>query len=67
MPRLNQRGPGGQGPKTGRRIGRCNNYGANLKNQNETPGDNQTENKQEILHGRGFRLGEHSLIVYNTS
>ena len=29
MPGLNQTGPMGQGPMTGRRMGRCTNYGAN--------------------------------------
>ena len=58
MPGFNQRGPMGQGPMTGRRMGRCTNYGANLKNQTETPDDNQTENNPEILQGRGFGLGQ---------
>ena len=29
MPGLNQKGPMGQGPMTGRRMGRCTNFGAN--------------------------------------
>ncbi len=36
MPGFNQKGPEGQGPMTGRRMGRCTNYGAALlKNQSE--------------------------------
>lgn len=29
MPGFNQRGPDGQGPMTGRRMGRCTNFGHN--------------------------------------
>jgi hypothetical protein len=31
MPGFNQKGPMGDGPMTGRRLGRCTNYGAKLK------------------------------------
>jgi len=33
MPGFNQTGPEGQGSMTGRRMGRCTNYGRNLKKQ----------------------------------
>jgi hypothetical protein len=33
MPRFDQTGPMGQGSMTGRRMGRCTNNGANVKNQ----------------------------------
>jgi hypothetical protein len=57
MPGFNQRGPEGQGPMTGRRIGRCTNYGANPKNQNITPYDNQVGEQTENSQGRGFGFG----------
>ena len=57
MPGFNQRGPEGQGPMTGRRMGRCTNYGANTKNQNVTPSDNVIEDQPEKMVGRGFGFG----------
>jgi len=33
MPGFNQTGPEGRGSMTGRRMGRCTNYGRNLKKQ----------------------------------
>lgn len=57
MPGFDQTGPVGQGPMTGRRMGRCANYGASLKNQNATPSDNQTEGQPENFPGRGFGFG----------
>ena len=52
MPGFNQTGPNGQGPMTGRRMGRCTNFGASLKNQsativNENPNENNPENVQD--------------------
>ena len=57
MPGFNQRGPEGQSPMTGRRMGRCTNYGANMKNQNATPYDNLTREQTENFQGRGFGFG----------
>ena len=31
MPGLNRKGPEGQGPMTGRKMGRCTNFGAAIK------------------------------------
>ncbi len=56
MPGLNQKGPEGQGPMTGRRMGRCTNFGANLKNQNITPSA-QIEDQPENFPGKGLGLG----------
>jgi hypothetical protein len=57
MPGFNQKGPMGQGPMTGRRMGRCTNFGANPKDQsipeNETPDTTNPDN----LAGRGMGLG----------
>jgi len=57
MPGFNRTGPVGQGPMTGRRMGCCTNYGANLKNQNNTSSDSQTEENSENYSTRGFGLG----------
>lgn len=57
MPGFNQKGPMGQGPMTGRKMGRCTNFGANLKDQsipeNETPDVTNPDN----LMGRGMGMG----------
>ena len=57
MPGLNQTGPMGQGPMTGRRMGRCTNLDANASNQTETPRDDANENRPENVQARGFGLG----------
>ncbi len=56
MPGFNQIGPMGQGPKTGRQMGRCTNFGAKLKLQ---PSDinTTTENSDENLTDTNFGLG----------
>ena len=58
MPRFDQTGPVGQGPMTGRRMGRCTNYGAGKKTEptNENPNENPKENLPEN-YGRGFGFG----------
>jgi len=63
MPGFNQTGPMGQGPMTGRRMGRCTNFGANLKNQNtfenKNPDKGISENQpgSEFDYGRGQCFG----------
>ena len=57
MPGFNQKGPMGQGPMTGCRMGSCSNYGASQKNQNTTPSENQTGGQSENFPGRGFGFG----------
>jgi hypothetical protein len=63
MPGFNQTGPMGQGSMTGRRMGRCTNFGANLKNQttleNENPDKGLSENQPEsgFGYGRGQCFG----------
>ena len=54
MPGFNQKGPMGQGSRTGRKMGRCTNFGANLKNQ--TPLENDTSNTSGLrdITGRGY-------------
>lgn len=61
MPVLNHKGPMGQGPMTGRRMGRCTNFGANL--EKETPGESkkpvESTNEDTVFPGRnrGFGFG----------
>jgi len=54
MPGLNQRGPMGQGPMTGRRMGRCTNFGATAKKEETIPDADKSENQPENIPGRGF-------------
>lgn len=57
MPGFNQRGPMGQGPMTGRRMGRCANLDTNPKNQVTESNENANENVPENVQGRGFGFG----------
>ena len=57
MPGLDKRGPMGQGPMTGRKMGRCANFGANLKSQTDSENKNPDEEPIENLPGRGFGYG----------
>ena len=54
MPGLNQTGPMGQGSMSGRKMGKCTNFGA--KNQQTNP-DNVQENTPTNGRGMGRRLG----------
>ena len=54
MPGLNQTGPMGQGSMTGRKMGKCTNYGA--KNQ-QTTDDKAQVNIQGNGQGLGRGLG----------
>jgi len=56
MPGFDQTGPRGQGPMTGRRMGRCTNFGAYIRNTYETK-ESSNENLPENLYGRGFGFG----------
>jgi hypothetical protein len=69
MPGFNQKGPAGQGPMTGRRMGRCTNYGAGAGKRSapvaENPGetipdnipDNTSEQERGFGQGRGHGFG----------
>jgi hypothetical protein len=62
MPGFNQNGPMGQGPMTGRRMGRCTNFGANQKNTIAKTEETQEESRDEENlpgnnSGRGQGLG----------
>ena len=58
MPGFNQTGPMGQGPMTGRKMGRCANGGENLKNDTDNLNENVNENMPENFQGRGFGFGQ---------
>ncbi len=60
MPGFNQTGPMGQGSMTGRRMGRCANFGTNFKNQTIETRENSNENLPENSQGRGFGFGRGS-------
>jgi hypothetical protein len=65
MPGLNHKGPMGLGAMTGRRMGRCTNFGANQLKAvatNEATAEETTENKTEAqlpedTLGRGMGMG----------
>ncbi len=54
MPGFNQNGPMGQSAMTGRKMGKCTNFGANQ--QQKTTDEQQTAANVEII-GRGMRRG----------
>ncbi len=51
MPGLNQKGPMGQGPMTGRRMGRCTNFGASTKKEETIADADKSENLPENFRG----------------
>lgn len=57
MPGFNQTGPMGQGPMTGRRMGKCTNYGQNVKDVDDA--ENLAGRIESELNqtGRGMRFG----------
>ncbi len=50
MPGFNQKGPKGEGPMTGRKMGKCTDFGANQKGSTE-------ENLDLVGRGLGLRRG----------
>ena len=57
MSRLNHKGPMGQGAMTGCRLGRCTNFGADLKNQKTSVNANPNNDLNDNLPTRGFGFG----------
>ena len=57
MPGYDKTGPVGLGPMTGRRLGRCTNFGDSPKDQPPTAPKNSDENYPEALPRRGLGLG----------
>lgn len=58
MPQLNQKGPTGDGHMTGRRMGKCTNFGANAKQETSADNSTPTETSPENNTGRGFGFGK---------
>lgn len=58
MPGFNQTGPVGQGPMTGRRMGRCTNFGAGRRNE-KTSGDQPDYPESESPWGFGVGRGRY--------
>ncbi|MBE0637106.1 MAG: DUF5320 domain-containing protein [Bacteroidales bacterium] len=58
MPNLNQRGPMGEGPMTGRKMGRCTNFGAGLKGKKSDSSGNADDFAHDDVRGRGFGFGQ---------
>ncbi len=61
MPNMNQTGPMGQGRMTGRKMGRCTNYGIGLTKQQEAEDkqsrDTDMDDNFILGCGFGFRRG----------
>jgi hypothetical protein len=57
MPGFNQKGPLGQGPMTGRRMGRCANFGAAVRSQELPPDQDQKTESSDNFPGCGFGQG----------
>ena len=52
MPGFNQTGPMGQGPMTGRRMGRCVNLETNPNNQTTESKENADDNMPDNFQGK---------------
>lgn len=57
MPGFDKTGPLGNGPMTGRRMGRCTNYGMGPKKTDNTGTDQPDAGAQANLPGRGLGFG----------
>lgn len=57
MPCFNQTGPMGQGPMTGRRMGRCTDFGAKASPENSGSDNQANENIPGRPFGRGRGMG----------
>jgi hypothetical protein len=57
MPGFNQTGPMGQGPRTGRQMGRCTNFGAKRNAESNTNTENSDKKNAGTFWGMGMGLG----------
>lgn len=57
MPGFDRTGPNGEGRMTGRKMGRCTNFGGTLKKTGDEVKDIPDENTPENFRGRGFGRG----------
>lgn len=55
MPGLNRKGPAGEGSMTGRKMGRCTQFGEKLIDKNGQAESTQDSNEKNS--GRGFGFG----------
>ncbi len=53
MPGFDRTGPEGEGPMTGRKLGRCTNYGKGRQGLN----DDQADDNENLAPGRGAGRG----------
>ena len=57
MPGFNQKGPMGQGSMSGRKMGKCTNFGANMKKETSVANATSSETSPENNAGRGLGAG----------
>ncbi|MDD3357109.1 MAG: DUF5320 domain-containing protein [Dysgonamonadaceae bacterium] len=57
MSNFNQKGPMGEGPMTGRRMGRCTNYGVARRKQTNQENENVVNPSNDNFFGRFFGRG----------
>ncbi len=57
MPGFDKTGPTGQGPMTGRRMGKCTNFGASKKTQMKDPNETPFENENNQTENMNFGVG----------
>ncbi len=57
MPGFDRTGPEGQGPMSGRKMGRCTNYGKGRKKSVSSDDENKDENLPENPAGKGLGRG----------
>jgi len=57
MPGLDQSGPAGRGPMTGRRMGRCTNFGANSSKKRVDSETADPEASNDFVRGQGLGRG----------
>ncbi|MDD2284042.1 MAG: DUF5320 domain-containing protein [Paludibacter sp.] len=66
MPGLNQKGPMGEGAMTGRRMGKCTNFGTKVKKEEQRDVVQDSENQQNFTAfderaGMGFGRGRRGM------
>ncbi len=57
MPGFDRTGPVGDGPMTGRRMGRCTGYGLRRKDENADAPENFIDDRPGRFSGRGAGFG----------
>lgn len=57
MPGMDQTGPSGQGSMTGRKMGRCTNFGANFRRRNPAMEGDQVNDQGSNFPGQGLGMG----------